>query len=127
MPIAPYYENIAQEDAETGKDQDVLDVEEEKGGLESVALMPDAPAGLMALYTQTAIVLTWDEVKGQDVRRYKVYRALGDEYMFVGDTASPAFTDRDAKPNTKYYYKVTSIGTLESQPSKEIVIVTEVH
>lgn len=127
MPIAPYDENIVQEDADVRKDQDSLPVEEEIVDRKSGALMPDAPAGLMALYTQKAVVLIWDEVKGQDVRQYKVYRSSGNGYVFVGDTAAPAFTDRDVMPDTKYYYQVTAVGKLESRQSKEIVIVTEVH
>jgi hypothetical protein len=125
VPISPY-ENIVQEDADVEKDQDRIPVEEEVSR-ESGALMPDAPVGLMALYTQTAVVLIWDDVKGQEVKRYNIYRSSGDGYVFVGDTAAAAFTDRKVKPDTKYYYKVTSVGILESQPSKEIVIVTEVH
>ena len=126
VPISPYDENIVQEDADVEKDQDRIPVEEGVNR-ESGVLMPDAPVGLMALYTQTAVVLIWDEVKDQEVKRYNVYRSSGDGYVFVGDTAASAFTDRKVKPDTKYYYKVTSVGILESQPSKEIVIVTEVH
>ena len=127
MPISPYDENIAPEDVDARKDQDLLPVEEGTSDRENSVLKPDAPTGLMALYTQTAVVLIWDEVKGQNVRWYKVYRASGDGYVFVGDTAAPAFTDREVEPDTKYYYKVTAVEILESLPSKEIVIVTEVH
>ena len=125
VPIAPYDENIVQEDAK--KDQDRLPVEEGTADRESIALMPEAPTGLMALYNQKSVVLTWDEVKGQDIRSYRVYRSSGDGYELAGETAAPAFTDREVEPDTKYYYKVTSVEILESQPSKEIVIVTEVH
>ncbi len=127
VPIAPYNENIVEEEVGAKKYQERLPVEEETIDRKSGTLMPDAPAGLMVLYTQTAVILTWDEVKGQDVRWYKVYRSSGDGYVFVGDTAVPAFTDREVKPNTKYYYQVTAVGILESRQSKEIVIVTEVH
>ena len=122
MPIAPYDENIIQED---GNDQ--TPAAEEKAGRESGALIPDAPAGLMGMYTQEAVILTWDEVRGMDVSLYKVYRSSGDGYGFIGDTAVPAFTDHEVEPNTKYYYKVTALGVLESPASKEIVIATEVH
>ena len=125
VPIVPYNENVIQKDADEAKEQ--VPVEKGTGVQGSGTTMPDVPVGLMVLYTQKAVVLTWDEVKGQDVMRYKVYRSSGDGYIFVGDTAAPAFTDQDVKPNTKYYYKVTAVGVLESQLSKEIVIVTEVH
>ena len=123
MPITPYDEIIVQEDADNG--QEALAVEEGKAGREGGALMPDAPAGLMILYTQKAVIITWDEIR--DVRRYKVYRSIGDDYSFIGDTAAPAFTDRDVEPDNKYYYKITAVGILESQPSKEIEITTEVR
>jgi len=123
VPIAPYDKNIVPEDTE----KEPLPVAEEKVEPESGAPMSDVPAGLMALYTQKAVILTWDEVRGRDVSLYKVYRSSGDGYAFIGDTAVPAFTDLEVRPNTKYYYKVTAAGVLESQPSKEIVIVTEVH
>ena len=129
MPIAPHDENILQDDADVKKDMKLVPVEGEKVKREGETKMPDAPGGLMVFYTQKEVILTWDEVRDQDVERYKVYRSSGDgdEYVFVGDAAAPAFTDREVKPDTKYYYRVTSVGVLESQPSKEIVIVTEVR
>ncbi|MBL7032388.1 MAG: fibronectin type III domain-containing protein [Nitrospira sp.] len=125
VPIAPYDENIVKEDAK--KDQARLPVEEGTANRKSSAVMPDAPTGLMALYTQKYIILTWDDNMGRDVKRYNIYRSSGDGYIFVGDTAAPAFTDREVEPDTEYYYKVTAVEILESQPSKEIVIVTEIH
>ena len=74
VPIAPYDENIVQEDVDVEKDQDRIPVEEGVNR-ESGVLMPDAPVGLMALYTQTAVVLIWDDVKGQEVKRYNIYRS----------------------------------------------------
>ena len=122
VPIAPYNEKAAEDKAkEQGQ------AEDEVVEWESETLTPDAPAGLMGLYTQKSVVLAWDEVEGQGVKRYNVYRSSGDAYVLVGDSAAPAFTDREIKPGMKYYYKVTSLGMLESQPSKEIVIVTEVY
>ena len=127
VPIAPYDENIVKQGADVEKDTELLPAEGEKVDQESAMPMPDVPVGLLGLYTQKAIILTWDEIKGQGVKRYKVYRSSGGGFDFIGDTAAPAFTDRDVKPDTKYYYKVTAVGILESQLSKEIVIVTEVH
>lgn len=127
MPIAPYDENIVQEDLDVKKDQESILIEKETVDQKSAVLMPDAPGGLMALYTQKAIVLVWDEVENQDVKLYKVYRSSGDGYVFIGETAASAFTDRKVKPDTKYYYKVTAVGVLESRLSKDIVIITEVR
>ncbi len=126
VPVSPYNEGGVEEGAdakETGQPQ----AEEETGEYETRTVMPDAPQGLIVLYTQKAVIITWDEIMGQDVRMYRVYRSTGNDYMFIGDTAAPAFTDREVKPDTKYYYKVTAVGVLESRPSKEIVIKTEVR
>ena len=87
---------------------------------------PDAPAGLIGLYTRTSIVLTWNEVAGQNIK-YMVYRSTGDGYIPAGETVTPAFTDRDIEPDKKYYYKVGAVGLNEGPLSKEIQIITEVH
>ena len=127
VPISPYDKSVVQQGADVEKDIELLPGEGENVDRKSVMPMPDVPVGLVALYTQKAVILTWDEVRGQGVKRYKVYRASGGGFNFIGDTAAPAFTDRDVKPDTKYYYKVTAVGILESRLSKELVIITEVH
>ena len=86
----------------------------EKSDQESVQVnTPDAPAGLIGLYTRTSIVLAWNEVAGQNIK-YRVYRSKGDGYMPVGETVTPAFTDRDVEPDKKYYYKVGAVGLNEA-------------
>lgn len=87
---------------------------------------PGPPAGLIGIYTQTSIVLTWDEVAGQKIK-YRVYRSSGDGYILAGETVTPAFTDKNVQPNMKYYYKVGAVGATEGPLSKEIQIITEVH
>jgi hypothetical protein len=87
---------------------------------------PDAPAGLIGLYTRTSIVLTWNEVAGQNIK-YRVYRSTGDGYIPAGETVTPAYTDRNVEPDKKYYYKVSAVGLNEGPLSKEIQIITEVH
>lgn len=90
---------------------------------------PDSPAGLKGVYTQQSIVLTWDEVQGQDIKLYRIYRSAttGEGQMLVGETVTPAFTDKNVKPNVKYYYRITAMGLSEGLPSKEFQITTEVH
>ena len=127
VPIAPYNDNIVKQDADVEKDMELLPAEGGKVDRESAMPIPDVPAGLMAIYTQKVIILAWDEIRHQDVKRYKVYRSSGGGFDLIGDTVAPAFTDRDVKPDTKYYYKVTAVGILESMMSEEIVIVTEVY
>ncbi len=85
------------------------------------------PSGLTAVFTGKSIVLTWDETIGHNVRGYNIYRSSGNKFKLIGDSVIPAFSDRNIKPDTTYYYKVTVVGTSESVQSKEIEIVTEIH
>jgi hypothetical protein len=88
---------------------------------------PQSPTGLRAVYTQKSIILTWDEVTGQDVRLYRIYRSTGGDYILVGETVTTAFTDRNVEPKIKYLYRITALGDSESLPSEELEIITEVH
>jgi hypothetical protein len=87
---------------------------------------PEAPAGLIGIYTRTSVVITWNEIRGNNIK-YKIYRSTGNDYVSVGETVTPAFTDMDIEPNKKYYYKVSAVGLNEGPLSKEIQIITEVH
>ncbi len=112
------------------KDLNVISTEGDKTDTDTERIevvSPKAPTGLLAVYTRKSIVLTWDEVTGQDVRLYRIYRSMGNGYILVGYTVTPAFTDKDVEPQVKYYYRVTTVGESESPPSKEIEIVTEIH
>jgi hypothetical protein len=93
---------------------------------ETELTVPDSPAGLAALYTQNGIILVWDESGSRGVKLYRIYRSSGDDYRPVGDSVSPVFTDRDVKQGMRYFYRVTAVGGLESLPSDEINILTEV-
>jgi hypothetical protein len=93
---------------------------------ETELTVPDSPAGLAALYTQNGVILVWDEADSRGVKLYRIYRSSGDDYRLVGDSVSPVFTDRDVKQGMRYFYRVTAVGGLESLPSDEINILTEV-
>lgn len=120
--------------------KDMEEVEEDQRNSERVVIhkeiteteetelnVPDSPAGVAALYTQKSIILVWDEVDSRGVRLYRIYRSSGDDYRLVGDSMTPVFTDSDVKPGMRYFYRVTAVGGLESLPSNEINILTEVH
>ncbi len=131
IAIEPYPEKAVENDLSKSNKNDnesnnIL-VEEETEAQELKVNMPDSPTGLIAIYTQQNIILIWDEIIGQDVRFYKIYRSTENGYILVGDTFTPTFTDKNVKSNTKYYYKVTAVGVSEGPSSKEIEIVTEVH
>ncbi len=93
---------------------------------EAELTVPDSPDGLAALYTQNGVILIWDEAESRGVRIYRIYRSSGDDYRLVGDSVSPVFTDRDVKHGMRYFYRVTAVGSLESLPSNEVNILTEV-
>jgi hypothetical protein len=82
------------------------------------------PSGLTAIFTGTAIVLSWAEVTGQDIKYYKIYRSSGDGYTSIGKTDIPVFTDRNIEPNTEYRYRMSVAGESESPLSKEIKVKT---
>ena len=108
-----------------GKDSNIVLVKGVKPETEKVLDLPDVPTGLIAVYTQKSIVLTWDEVQTQEIKFYRVYRSEGKDFFIIGETVTPAFTDKDVKPSKKYYYRVTAVGKTESHPSKGIEILTE--
>lgn len=87
---------------------------------------PPAPTALRGLYIQTGVILTWNEVPGQNIR-YRVYRSAGDSYTLAGETATPAFTDKNVQPDKEYHYRISAVGASEGPPSEEIIIVTEIQ
>ncbi|TNF55999.1 hypothetical protein EP227_01385, partial [bacterium] len=44
----------------------------------SAAPPPPSPTGLIALYTQESVVITWNEVRDLEIKLYKVHRSEGD-------------------------------------------------
>lgn len=90
------------------------------------AVIPAAPARLRGVFTQTSIILTWDEVPGKNIR-YRIYRSAGDSYILAGETVTPAFTDSKVEPNMKYRYRITAVDVAEGPPSEEIIIITEIQ
>ncbi len=134
VAISPYDEKNIKEDSDQKspeKETDSTAIPAQKKQAEETEAVevaqPDAPAGLRAVYTQTSIVLTWDDIDGQNVQSYSIYRSSGNGYELVGSAVTPAFTDREIKPDMEYSYKVTAVGKSESLPSVEIKVVTEIH
>jgi hypothetical protein len=91
---------------------------------EVVVTSPGAPTGLIAVFTRKNIVLTWDETHGQEIKFYRIYRSEGKDFIAIGESVTPAFTDKGIEPSKKYYYRVTAVGETEGDPSKEIEVVT---
>jgi len=125
VPVEPRVEQPAAA-VEGAKDTVPDVVREEKVKGDTAATTPGALTGLRGVYTETGIVITWDEIEGRDFT-YRVYRSTGEGYSLAGEAVTPAFTDRDIKPGGKYKYRVTAVGGTEGPPSKEITIVTEIQ
>lgn len=111
------------------KDSNIVTAGDTKAKSERPKISPPAaPTELMAVYTQKSIVLTWDEIPERESVSYVIYRSTGLRFDPVGETVTPAFTDKDIEPSLKYYYRVTAIiKNTEGPPSEEISIVTEIH
>lgn len=108
----------------TGKDSNIVLVKVPKPG-EAGIIKPDAPTGLAAIYTRQSIVLTWDEIHGQEIKFYRIYRSEGEDFSVIAETVTSVFNDKNIEPSKKYYYKVSAVGNQESLLSEEIKIITK--
>ncbi len=108
-----------------GKDSNSVFVSWGKPASEEVAAPPEAPTRLTAVYTQKSVVLTWDEIQGKEVKVYRVYRSEGKDFIVIGESVTPAFTDRNIEPSKKYLYRVTAAGKVEGPPSMAIKVETK--
>ncbi len=119
IPIIPQREKAAEKSS--GSVPAVNKIESD--GTKGVQLPP--PTGLTAIYTESSIVITWDEVMGQGVKIYNIYRSSGGEYALIGKTGIPAFTDKNVERDKKYYYKASTVAGSEGSLSKEIEVLTK--
>jgi len=84
---------------------------------------PASPAGLVAVASGEAILLSWREVEASDRKGYRVYRgaARSGPFAFVAEVTGTSYTDTGAAPGESVFYRVTAIddapGTNESAPS----------
>lgn len=123
---APVEETVLEHESEKTMKQDITSGGEDPAEPEiPLVSSPDAPKGLVAVYTGAAVVITWDEITGQDVRMYRVYRMDGETYKVIGNSLTTAFTDKSIESNKVYHYRVSAVGLSESQTSEEISVVTE--
>jgi len=109
------------------EDQSIKDISPSDRDIpeKSRVILPPPPTGLTGLYTEKAIILTWDEIKGKEIKGYNIYRSSGEGFKFIGKTITPAFTDSEIIEGKVYLYRVTAIAEEEGPPSKEIEIVTK--
>ncbi len=126
--VSPVNEIIYEESTDEGREMDAHhDMTEEVLADQEVQIdsAPDAPSGLIAVYTGGSIVITWDELIGQGVRKYRVFRIEKDTYTVVGESITPAFTDKSIERDKTYRYRISAVGSSEGPASEEIRIITE--
>lgn len=123
VPIIPPQEKAAEKSS--GKIESTVPAVNKIETDSAKGVQPDPPTGLTAIYTESSIVLTWNEVTGQGVKIYNIYRSSGGDYALIGKTGIPAFTDKNMERDKKYYYKVSAIAGAEGNPSKEIEVLTK--
>ena len=127
IPIIPHQEKAAEKSSEKSKSSEAGSVpavkQTESDSVKDAQLPP--PTGLTAIYTETSIVIAWDEVKGQGVKAYNIYRSSGGDYALIGKTGILAFTDKNIEIDKKYYYKVSAVAGAEGRLSKEIEVLTK--
>lgn len=76
---------------------------------------PAVPAGLTAVPGPRTIELVWERNAEKDFAGYRVYR----DGMRVGaDSPVPAYTDRDAKPGTRYRYQVSAVDKAGNESAR---------
>lgn len=122
IPLSPHEGEVIQENTDRKR---VPPVKVEAPAVKIPA--PVAPSGLSAVYTGGTVIVAWDEIRGQGVEYYKVYRSTGKDYVHVGNTLMPVFIDKDVALNKKYYYKVAAVGTDEGPLSEKVGIKAEVR
>jgi hypothetical protein len=88
---------------------------------------PEAPQGLTAVFTGKSVVLTWNELRNQGVKFYRIYRSSGSGYEAVAETVTTAYTDRNVKETVEYYYRVSAVGASEGPLSEPIKVSTELQ
>ena len=121
VPISPIDETIIKD---AGREVNAGEESSISESTDTEITQPDIPTGITALFTGKIVIITWDDISDQGIKLYRVYRSSDDEFILIGDTAAPAFTDVQIKLNTEYHYRVTAVGHSESGTSEEIKIIT---
>jgi hypothetical protein len=76
---------------------------------------PAVPAGLTVVPGTRSMELVWDRNAEKDFASYRIYR---NGQLLPQTVASPAFSDRDVQPGTKYDYQVSAVDTAGNESTK---------
>lgn len=89
-----------------------------------VNFMPSRPGGLQAVVADDKVVIMWNENPESWVMKYRIYRKISEreEFKLIGESVTPAFTDRE-KTGTRHTYRVTALGSSKESEPSEIVAV----
>ncbi len=70
-----------------------------------------APVGLVAVSSESSVLLTWNDVEQDELSGYRVYRRESDQADFelLGEVVVPSFTDAGVAAGTTYFYVVTAL------------------
>jgi hypothetical protein len=81
---------------------------------------PAVPVGLTALAGIDTIELSWDRNTEEDLKGYRIYRALdaGPFERIAELVEDPAYSDKSIKPGKKYKYAVSSIDQAGNESAK---------
>jgi fibronectin type 3 domain-containing protein/cytosine/adenosine deaminase-related metal-dependent hydrolase len=81
----------------------------------SAALQQSAPTNLSASAGDGQAELAWNAAT--NAAKYYIYRKNGDNYDYLNQTTGIAFTDTGLTNGTTYYYKVSAIGSNDTESS----------
>lgn len=118
--ISPYEENDAAEKSAVRENEKIKPDRGVTAEGELKVVQPQAPEGLAAIFTGKKVILVWDEVVGQGVKFYRIYRSGGGGFSLKGEVVTPVFNDNDIESGVRYFYKVSAVG--ESESSGSVVV-----
>ncbi|MBT2288849.1 glycoside hydrolase family 9 protein [Paenibacillus albidus] len=91
------------------------------GGTPGEPQVPTSPSGVVAVPADTAVHLSWNNVKGATAYTIKRSTVSGGPYATVGQAASPAYSDEGLVNGTTYYYVILATNHVgESTASAQV-------
>ncbi|MES1262018.1 MAG: hypothetical protein ABUS49_09795 [Acidobacteriota bacterium] len=80
---------------------------------------PAIPAGLTVVPGTRTIELVWERNTEKDLASYRIYR---DGQKIAEGEATPAFSDKDVKPGTKYRYEVSAVDLAGNESARSAAV-----
>jgi fibronectin type 3 domain-containing protein len=121
--ISPYEESDSAEKSEVNENEKIESDINETGEENLAVAQPQAPKGLAAIFTGKKVILVWDEIIGQGIEFYRVYRSGGNDFSLIAEVTTPVYNDGNIESGSRYFYKVSSVGQSESSGSDAVEVV----